>query len=106
MGELVSRSTGSCKRVNSLREKGLPYWGQEVNPSDEKGLPFCPEGSTPCALGVRGGRFRGRLMVRIHGKVMNAARQSCEHFSSMGSDPMEVDPMEVQIEGGRNEIYS
>ena len=36
-GELISRSTGSCKRVNPLREKGLPYWGQGVNPPDEKG---------------------------------------------------------------------
>ena len=26
---------------------------------------------------------------KMDGKGMNAARQSCEHFSSMGSDPME-----------------
>ena len=33
--------------------------------------------------------FDGGGNGKIHGKGVNAARQSYEHFSSMGSDPIE-----------------
>lgn len=45
---------------------------------------------------------------QIHGKGMNAARQSCEHLLTMGDDPMEVFMATVtyqqeSVNGGRME---